>query len=176
MTICFHRVSKVFILRYNTIHINKESHKFSIAHYTIFSATERERLHGHNYSVSARLVAPLGSNGFSVDYNFYKNLIKEVCDELDEYMVLAQNSPYQSIAEDNGDYVVSFNNEEFRFLISDTLLLPITNVTVEELSYYLLDKLCDDLAKGGLTEVDICVSSGPGQQATACWRANATLA
>ena len=106
MTICFHPISKVFILRYNTIHINKESHKFSIAHYTIFSATERERLHGHNYSVSARLVAPLGSNGFSADYNLYKNLIKKVCDELDEYMVLAQNSPYQSIAEDSGNYVV----------------------------------------------------------------------
>ena len=36
-----------------TLYIDKESHKFSAAHYTIFSATERERLHGHNYSVSA---------------------------------------------------------------------------------------------------------------------------
>ena len=117
----------------------------------------------------------MGSNGFSADYNLYKNLIKAVCDELDEYMVLAKNSPYQSIVEDNGDYVVSFDNEEFRFLTRDTLVLPITNVTVEELSYYLLDKLRDDLAKDGLTEVDICVSSGPGQQASACWRANAAL-
>ncbi len=162
-------------MRYNIIYINKESHKFSIAHYTIFSATERERLHGHNYSVSARLVAPLGGNGFSADYNVYKNRIKTVCDELDEYMVLAQNSPHQSVIEDNGEYVVSFNNECFRFLSSDTLLLPITNVTVEELSYYLLDKLRDDLIGDGLLEVDISVSSGPGQQASACWRANGDL-
>ena len=166
---CFHNVSEVFILRYNTIFINKESHKFSIAHYTIFSATERERLHGHNYSVSARLVAPLGNNGFSVDYNVYKNLIKMACDALDEHMVLAQNSPYQSICEENGEYIVSFDKERFRFLSRDTLLLPITNVTVEELSYYLLDKLRDDLIRDGLLELDICVSSGPGQQACACW-------
>ena len=51
--------------RITTLHIDKESHKFSAAHYTIFSATERERLHGHNYSVSARIVAPMGDNGFA---------------------------------------------------------------------------------------------------------------
>jgi 6-pyruvoyltetrahydropterin/6-carboxytetrahydropterin synthase len=49
--------------RLATLYIDKESHKFSAAHFTIFSATERERLHGHNYSVSAKIVAPLGDNG-----------------------------------------------------------------------------------------------------------------
>lgn len=48
-----------------TLYIDKESHKFSVAHFTIFSATERERLHGHNYSVSTKIVAPMGANGFS---------------------------------------------------------------------------------------------------------------
>ena len=159
-------------MRYNTIYINKQSHKFSIAHYTIFSSTQRERLHGHNYSVSARLVAPLGENGFSADYNLYKSLIKAACDDLDEYMVLAKNSPYQSVIEENGEYVVSFGREKFRFLCSDTLLLPIRNVTVEELSYYLLDKLRDDLIRDDLIEIDIYVSSGPGQKAAASWRAD----
>ena len=50
--------------RLTTLYIDKESHKFSAAHYTIFSATERERLHGHNYSVSARIVAPMGEMVF----------------------------------------------------------------------------------------------------------------
>ncbi|MDC0574224.1 6-carboxytetrahydropterin synthase, partial [Luminiphilus sp.] len=43
-----------------TLHINKQAHKFSAAHFTIFSATDRERLHGHNYGVSARIVAVMG--------------------------------------------------------------------------------------------------------------------
>ena len=68
-----------------TLYIDKESHKFSAAHYTIFSASERERLHGHNYSVSARIVAPMGDNGFSADYNVYKNRLAGLCDALDEY-------------------------------------------------------------------------------------------
>ena len=63
-----------------TLYIDKESHKFSAAHYTIFSATERERLHGHNYSVSARIVAPMGDNGFSADYNVYKTRLAALCD------------------------------------------------------------------------------------------------
>ena len=52
-----------------TLHIDKQAHKFSAAHFTIFSETERERLHGHNYGVSARIVAAMGDNGFSADYN-----------------------------------------------------------------------------------------------------------
>ena len=47
-----------------TLHIDKQAHKFSAAHFTIFSETDRERLHGHNYGVSARIVAAMGDNGF----------------------------------------------------------------------------------------------------------------
>ena len=65
-----------------TLYIDKERHKFSAAHYTIFSATERERLHGHNYSVSARIVAPMGDNGFAADYTVYKQRIGALCEAL----------------------------------------------------------------------------------------------
>ena len=85
--------------RLTTLYIDKESHKFSAAHYTIFSANSRERLHGHNYSVSVRIVAPVGGNGFSADYNLYKSRLKALCDSLDEYMLLAGNSPFQDIEE-----------------------------------------------------------------------------
>ena len=83
--------------RLTTLYIDKERHKFSAAHYTIFSATERERLHGHNYSVSARIVAPMGDNGFAADYNVYKRRLASLCEALDEYMLLAGESPYQQI-------------------------------------------------------------------------------
>jgi 6-pyruvoyl-tetrahydropterin synthase len=104
-----------------TLYIDKESHKFSAAHFTIFSATERERLHGHNYSVSARIVAPMGDNGFSADYNVYKTRLARLCDELDEYMLLAGDSPYQTIEEAGACYRVTFAGEEMLFLQGDTL-------------------------------------------------------
>ena len=127
--------------RLTTLYIDKESHKFSAAHFTIFSATERERLHGHNYSVSAKIVAPMGDNGFAADYNVYKRRLKSLCDALDEYLLLAAESPFQSIEEDGAYYRVYFADEEMLFLQADTRVLPLRNATVEEFSSYLLQQL-----------------------------------
>ncbi len=156
--------------RLTTLYIDKESHKFSAAHYTIFSGKERERLHGHNYSVSAKIVAPMGPNGFSADYNVYKNRLKALCDSLDEYMIIAGESPHQTLREDGPYYRVSYNGEEMLFLRSDTLVLPIVNATVEEFSHFLLQRLLEASAGDDLREVELCVASGPGQRGCAVWR------
>ena len=154
---------------YTSLYIDKEKHKFSAAHYTIFSATERERLHGHNYSVSARFVAPMGDNGFSADYNVYKNRLAQLCEQLDEYMLLAGDSPYQQISEEGDYYSVHFNGEKMLFLKADTLVLPVRNATVEEFSRYLLDKLVALSGDDQLQEIELFVASGPGQKAGAHW-------
>jgi len=153
-----------------TLYIDKESHKFSAAHYTIFSATERERLHGHNYSVSARIVAVMGENGFSADYNVYKTRLAAQCNALDEYMLLAGDSPHQQIEEVGACYRVRFGGEEMLFLRSDTLVLPIRNATVEEFSHYLLQRLLQDSMDEDLREIELCVASGPGQKGCTIWR------
>jgi 6-pyruvoyltetrahydropterin/6-carboxytetrahydropterin synthase len=152
-----------------TLCIDKERHKFSAAHYTIFSATERERLHGHNYSVSARIVAPMGNNGFAADYKVYKRRLGTLCEALDEYMLLAGESPYQQIEEAGDYYRVSFAGEQMQFLRSDTLVLPIRNATVEEFSRHLLQGLLALSAGDDLREVELCVASGPGQKGCASW-------
>jgi len=157
--------------RLTTLYIDKESHKFSVAHYTIFAAGERERLHGHNYSVSAKIVAPMGDNGFAADYNVYKDRLRALCDELDEYLILPAHSPYQTVEEAGHEYRVRFGDEEMRFLRSDTLVLPIVNATVEELSRYLLERLRHASRGDDLRELRVCVASGPGQRGCANWRA-----
>ena len=158
--------------RLTTLIIDKQSHKFSAAHFTIFSATERERLHGHNYSVSARIVAPIGGNGFSADYNVYKRRLQALCEGLDEYLLLAGDSPHQTIVEDGDCYRVRYGQEEMQFLKADTLVLPILNATVEEFSHYLLGKLMAASAGDDLREVELCVASGPGQRGCALWRSD----
>ena len=154
-----------------TLYIEKQSHKFSAAHYTIFSATERERLHVHNYSVSVRIVAPMGDNGYAADYNVYKNRLAALCDGLDEYLLLAGESPYQQIEEAGDCYRVTFAEEQMLFLRSDSQVLPIRNATVEEFSYYLLQRLLEASADDDLREIELCVASGPGQKGCAGWRA-----
>jgi len=51
-------------------------------------------------------------------------------------------------------------------------VLPITNVTVEELSQFLLSELIATEADPDLVEVELTVSSGSGQAASAIWRAD----
>ena len=155
-----------------TLHIDKQAHKFSAAHFTIFSATERERLHGHNYGVSARIVAEMGDNGFSADYNVYKRALQKLCDSHDEYMLLPANSPWLVVEEQEGEYLATFDGKTLRFPVDETLLLPIVNVTVEALAQYLLELILKQSELGEIVELELFVSSGDGQMSSACWRAS----
>jgi 6-pyruvoyltetrahydropterin/6-carboxytetrahydropterin synthase len=156
-----------------TIELSKEYLKFSAAHFTIFSATERERLHGHNFRVAARLTAPVGDNGMCFSYRIFKDKLESLCSELDEFLLLSANSPHLAITEEGKFYRVEFNGEQMSFLKSDTRLLPVRNATVEEYSRYLLEQLLADreiIARHAVREVEIKVSSGPGQWGSCRWR------
>lgn len=158
--------------RLTTIYIDKESHKFSAAHFTIFSATDRERLHGHNFSVSARIVAPVDDNGLTGDYAVYKREIKKLCDALDEYTLIPSQSPYLEVEEEGDYYKVSHDADALLFLKADTLLIPVRNTTVEDLSHYLLEIVVADkafLEAQQIQEIEVMVSSGPGQTGSSYW-------
>lgn len=159
--------------RNTRLEISKEYLKFSSAHFTIFSATERERLHGHNYTVATVIEAPVGDNGMCFSYGLIKKKLGELCDSIDEYMHLPADSPYLSISEEGDEYRVGYNGEEMRFLKADTLLLPIRNTTVEEYSWYLLQRLLEDtglIAANDVSAVSVTVSSGPGQSGSSDWQ------
>ncbi len=159
--------------RLTTIHIDKESHKFSAAHFTIFSATERERLHGHNFSVAARIEAPVDDNGFTGDYAVYKQQIKKLCDSLDEYTLIPSQSLYLEIEEEGVFYKVTHDQDTMMFLKADTLLIPVRNTTVEDLSHYLLEVLVEDvpfLEAQDIRAIEVMVSSGPGQTGSSFWQ------
>lgn len=157
-----------------TIEISKEDIKFSAAHFTIFNATERERLHGHNYAVYLAVTAPVGDDGICFSYRDVKTRLRELCESLDEYTLLPQHSPHLKIEEEGEFYVACFNGEKIPLRKSDTLLLPIRNSTVEEFARYLRDVFVGD--EGFVRERKICkivvkVSSGPGQSGSSEWHA-----
>ncbi|MEM1434514.1 MAG: 6-carboxytetrahydropterin synthase [Pseudomonadota bacterium] len=159
-----------------TIEISKEYLHFSSAHFTIFSATEREDLHGHTFNVTAEVTAAVGPDGLAFDYNLLKNELKAVCDWLDEKVLLPTRSPHLSLRREHlfegTEYIVArFNGEDLPFLERDVLLLPVRNVAVEELAPWVLQTL---VAIPGITALDlhamtIRVSSGAGQWAQAHW-------
>ncbi|WP_345417566.1 6-pyruvoyl trahydropterin synthase family protein [Halioxenophilus aromaticivorans] len=160
-------------IRLATIRIAKEYLKFSAAHFTVFSATDRERLHGHNFTVSAEITAQVDSNGMTTNYRLYKDALQHCCEALDEYVLLPGESPYLDITQDNDQYLARFNGRTLVFPMEDTLVLPIRNTTVEEFSYYILQQLLVGKALGDnvdLWALSVSVSSGPGQSGESTWQ------
>jgi len=156
--------------RLTTIEIDKDYLKFSAAHFTVFSATERERLHGHNFRVIARFVAEVNDNGMCVDYSVLKKKVQKLCDALDEYTLIAGDSPYLKISQEGDYYHVQHQDDVMILLAADTIILPVKNTTVEELSSYILDKIVEDADFQQACEfkqIEIWVSSGPGQKGMA---------
>lgn len=155
--------------RYTEIELFKQDMKFSAGHFTIFSKTDREDLHGHNFNVAAKLKMKVGSNGMAADYGPLKKQLRAICNSLDEKFVIPALSPHIKIKEKSPYTIVVFNKEEIPFLKRDILILDIANSTLEEFSRYIAEKLLEDkklIKTLGLVEVTIKVSSGPGQWAS----------
>ena len=159
--------------RQASIELAKEDMHFAAAHFTVFSAAERENLHGHNFFVRATLTGPVGDDGLCFDYNVVKSTLRELCAGLDEYVLLPAESPHLDIEEDDAYMTVAFGDERLPFLHRDVKLLPLRNITVEELAHWFLDRLTSDaeFTRLPVDAVDLEVSSGPGQWARSTWRA-----
>ena len=160
-------------MRLAHLEIHKEELSFSAGHFTIFSATEREHLHGHNYNVHAIFHIEIEKNGLSFDYRLYKKKILALCDQLDRRFLLPGQSPYLSVERD-GDYVVAtFNQQKIPFPKDDVTILPLTNITIEELSRWFLEKLTSgtaELLQYHIHGITVNVYNGPGQSGGAMWR------
>lgn len=146
--------------------------KFSAAHFTIFSATERENLHGHNFTVHVEFTASVTENGITVDYRKTRKKLTELCHTLNEIVLLPTQSPHLRIETDEKRVKAYFADEELIFLKRDVKLLPLRNVTIEELASYLLDIVVAEMANGGessVTAIAVRVLSGPGQSARVQW-------
>ncbi|MFB0906019.1 MAG: 6-carboxytetrahydropterin synthase [Pseudomonadales bacterium] len=155
------------------IEVAKQAMNFSAAHFTIFSATEREDLHGHNFQLACSVTAPVDDAGLMFDYAIIKRRLRALCDEIDEKMLLPAHSPFLEITDEAGYTIAHFNGERIPFLPRDVLVLPIANTTVEEFSHYFLEKILQvpEIMAHGLTEITVKVSSSPGQDGCAQWSA-----
>lgn len=166
---------RLSLQEFTTIEIQKEDIKFSAAHFTIFSATERERLHGHNFHVYLAITVPLGDNGMRFSYKEVKDRLRNLVATLDEFTLLPALSPFLVVQEDGANYRVSFHDETLYFLKADTLLLPVRNTTVEEFARHLLQQFLQDrdfIASSAVQRLVIKVSSGAGQWGSSQWAAD----
>ena len=159
------------MMQSTTIEISKEYLHFAAAHFTLFSDTERENLHGHNFQVTLDAEAPIAEDWLTFDYNILKKALKQMCDDLDEQVIMPTQSPHLQIESDDQYTYAVFNGERIPFLERDLTLLPIRNVTVEELAHYLLDTLLkrQEIQALDIQQMVLKCASGEGQWASASW-------
>ena len=157
--------------RLTTIELYKEEMKFSAGHFTIFSASERENLHGHNFTVYVALDGVVGDNGMLADYGGYKRWVIDRCKAWNETFMLPGNSPHLRIEHTSNGVLAHFADEAIPFLKRDVTILPVQNVTLEELARVFGEGLTGDverLAYDGIVGITVKCHSGPGQSAS--WR------
>ena len=157
-----------------TIELHKEDMKFSSGHYTIFGPGHREKLHGHNFTLYAAITTEADDNGMAFDYDIYKEKLRKLCKSLSGYFLLPANSPYQTIEHTDDYIIVHFGKEKIPFPKQDVLLLPVKNITVEELARWFIDQLIADpkeIKDYAINRLHIKVYSAPGQCGTAEWSA-----
>lgn len=155
------------------ITVKREDMKFSCAHFTIFSKTERERVHGHNFRVWAELWSSVDSNGMAIDYTIIRKIILNTCKELNEHMLIPEFSPHLKINKESSKIEITFNNQSMMFLNSDVKILQLLNITNEELCKIfiaaILDKVdCVENFKL-CSKFAIFISSSPGNNVMVDW-------
>lgn len=156
----------------SSIEIEKSYLHFSAAHFTIFSATNRERLHGHNWRVAVEITGEIGDDGLCFDYAIYKEILKKLCAKYDEYTLIAEQSPHLEITNDEDYFYIKHNDRTQPLLKTDTILMPVKNITIESLSQYFLSEIIKDQAHLDELKIhafEMRVSSGPNQWGISRW-------
>ena len=156
----------------STIEMAKENMQFTAGHVTIFSATERERMHGHQYSVYIALTAIIKHNGMAFDYRYYKKKVAALCEILNQRFLMPQYSPYMTMEEDETYYYFTFNHKKMVLLKEDVTVLPLANITTEELSRWFVLELTKDKAtldKHHIQKLLVKVSTSHIQSASHEW-------
>ena len=160
------------MMRSVEVDLSKERMKFSAGHFTVFSASERENLHGHNFAVGAVFSTEVPDEGLACDYAVLKKHVQAICDRLDEKVLIAAKCPHIEILHDAGRVHIRFAGEEMVLPRRDVEELPISNVTIEELSMLFLAELMESLPqelRPLIRSVSVRISSNSGQGATSKW-------
>jgi dihydroneopterin triphosphate aldolase (PTPS-III) / 6-pyruvoyltetrahydropterin synthase len=118
--------------------VNKSDFKFNIAHF-IVHRNVRERMHGHNYQLSIRVVGDQGlcSDGYLMDFGEVKRQARKLCKEMNEYFICPEKSPYMDITEVDGSLCMNCSDgSKFVLPTQDCKILPLYHSSVEEMAHY----------------------------------------
>ena len=131
-----------------SIELQKQAFKFSAAHFLIFPDGSAERLHGHNYRVAVEIDGALSRHGLVIDFKAVKPVIRELVDELDEHWLVPGRHPeLRAVRDGHGSTEVTYRERVYRAPDADVIILPVNNMSAENLATWIGRELHRRLAE-----------------------------
>ena len=123
------------------VDVTKEQFVFSAAHFITFAGDICESLHGHNYRVKCEVRGPLDENHYVVDFIALRDRLLEIVKRLDHRVLLPTRHSMITVAEQESEVEVRFQNRRWLFPTDNCMLMPIANTTAELIAAYIADEL-----------------------------------
>ncbi|MGK0154881.1 MAG: 6-pyruvoyltetrahydropterin/6-carboxytetrahydropterin synthase [Neolewinella sp.] len=117
-----------------SISIEKDYLKFSAAHFLIFPDGSAERLHGHNYKVFLDLHTELDEHGLVINFQEIKPMMRQLCDELDEHLLIPGEHPVLTAEVKGPQYEIRYKERLYTVPKEEVIVLPISNTSAENLA------------------------------------------
>eukprot|EP01038_Epipyxis_sp_PR26KG_P005906 gene5906-8149_t len=155
------------------VFVSKSDFKFNCAHFIAFNGF-RERIHGHNYRLSVRVVGAenIQEDGYVIDFGDIKKATRELCKDLNEYFIVPTLSKDIAIFHiDNQVCLECQDGSKFSFPKSDCAMLPLLHSSAEELSHYfwcsIVKKIgLEKLHSRSIKSLEVSVAEAPMQAAS----------
>ena len=152
-----------------SIEVQKDYLKFSAAHFLIFPDGTAERLHGHNYRVWVRVETALDEHGLVVNFKEIKPVIRELCEELDEHVLIPGRHPVLTCDSlSDGTSEIRYRDRRYVIPTDEIVLLPITNSSAENLAGWLAEELRERMRvrfpNHGAMAIEVGVEETSGQR------------
>lgn len=133
-----------------SIRVTKDYLVFCAAHFISYEKTRCERVHGHNYRVTAEVTAPLDENYLVLDFIEFKRILRQITDELDHHVILPLHNPVLRVEASEEEVTVLYGDRKrWIFPREDCKLLDIHNSTAEELARWVGDRVLEELEAAG---------------------------
>ena len=152
------------------IEVTKDYLVFAAAHFITFEGARCEPLHGHNYRVGVVIEGmPDEESWYVFDFVRLKQLMRELCNEIDHKVLLPLQNPRITVATERESVTVALDGRpRYVFPREDCVLLPLPNTTVEMLARHLTQRIRGQLDAGHagrLTAIQLEVEENFGQSA-----------
>ena len=128
------------------------------------------RLGGDEFGMLlTNLSGELDAAGMVLDVGVLKRWVRELCDELDERVLVPLENPLVRVEADDTEVTLHYGEKTYRLPREDCVLLPLANTTMEYLAHHLAERLAERLRAepdaARMTELRVSVSETPGQSA-----------